>query len=153
MKKFCLTLLLLVPAMIASAVGPIRAWNDMLDDFIENFNEVNPTLDAIYTDAGLDYFGWGAYFDPETGNVVMEAELFNFDDLDNVTDDLMQQAKSIALAHLQNSYRKNSRIQSIVNEFGKRGTDIDIMFSANNSNNQKVKKKVSFTPSQIKGGR
>lgn len=152
MKKFCLTLLLLVPAMIASAVGPIRAWNDMLDDFIANFNEINPTLDAIYTGAGLDYFGW-TYFDPETGNVVMEAQLFDINDLDNVDDELMEQAKGIALSHLQNSYKKSSRIQSIVNEFGKRGTDIDIMFSANNQNDQKIKKKVSFTPSQIKGGR
>lgn len=152
MKKFCLTLLLLVPAMIASAVGPIRAWNDMLDDFIANFNEINPTLDAIYTGAGLDYFGW-TYFDPETGNVVMEAQLFDINDLDNVDDELMEQAKGIALNHLQNSYKKSSRIQSIVNEFGKRGTDIDIMFSANNQNDQKIKKKVSFTPSQIKGGR
>ena len=152
MKKFCLTLMLLIPALMASAVGPIRAWNDMLDDFIEDFNQVNPTLDRMYTDAGIEYFGW-TYFDPDSGNVVMEAEIFDINDLDKVTDDMMAQAKNVALNHLAASNRKSSRISSIVSEFGKRGTNIDLLYSAKNQNDQKVTKKVSFTPAQIKAGK
>lgn len=150
MKKFFLTFLLIIPAFFANAQG-IKAWNDQLDDFIDVFNQVNPALDQLYSDKGISTFGF-TYYDPETQNVVMEASIFDSNDFNKVDDELMAQVKGIALNHLTNSAAKNARINSIVNEFDKRNTDIILLYTASENNNR-VTKSTTITPKEIKGAK
>lgn len=148
MKKIFLTLLLLIPTLFASAQGPIKSWNDQLDDFIDAFNQVDPTLKQLYSDNGVDAYVF-TYFDPESGNVVMEGTISDDNGLNNVTDDLMSQAKSKVVSHLGNSAKKSTRINSIVNEFDKRNTNIVLLYSTPRG----AKKQISVTPSEIKAAK
>ena len=148
MKKIYLSLLLLLPALFLNAQGPIKAWNDQLDDFIEVFNQIDPTLDQLYAQKGIDSFAF-TYFDPETGNVIKEATIFDSNAFNNVNDDLMAQAKGIAVKHLSAAAKKNSRLNSILNEFAKRGTNIVLVYSADFGGNNATKK-VVITPNDLK---
>ena len=150
MKKICLTILLLLPALLSNAQG-IKAWNDMLDDFIDVFNKVNPTLDSLYENNGVVTAGF-TYFDPVTENVVMEAEVIDPSAFGNVTDDVMNQAKDTVVNHLAKATKSSQRINSVVNEFEKRNTDVVLLYSANQNGN-KVTKQVTITPSEIKAAR
>ena len=151
MKKICLTLLLLIPALFASAQGPIKMWNDQLDDFIEVFNQIDPALDQLYTDNGLSTYTF-TYFEPESGNVVKETTIFDPNTFGTVDDNFLAQAKSIALNHLANAAKTNTRISSILNEFNKRNTNIVLLYSTEKNGNR-VTKQITITPNEIKSAR
>lgn len=148
MKKVLLTLILLIPALFASAQGPIKTWNDQLDDFIECFNQVDPAYEQLYNDNGVSTFIF-TYFEPDSGNVVKEASIFDMDGYNKVDDAMMNQAKSVVVKHLADSAKKSQRINSILNEFAKRGTNIVLLYSTNNGDN-KLTKQIVITPSEIK---
>ena len=152
MKKIYLTLLLLLPAFFANAAGPILTWNFMLDDFIPVFNQIDDTqLAQLYADNGVDGFVF-TYFDPETGDVIKECMISDENGYNNVSDDVMNRARAIALSHLQEAYKKNSRINQVVNEFAKRNTNLELMYSTL-KDDRKITKKVMITPNEIKSGR
>lgn len=148
MKKIYLTLLLLIPAFLANAAGPVRTWNDQLDDFITAFNELDPALEQLYSDNGISAFTF-TYFDPETGNVVKEASIFDSEAFNKVNDQLMEEAKKIVVDNLSASVKKNARLSSIVNEFEKRNTKIVLLYSTT-QNDKKLTKQIVITPSEIK---
>lgn len=151
MKKIYLTLLLLIPALFASAQGPIKAWNDQLDDFITVFNQVNPTLEQLYADNGADVFGF-TYFEPESGDVIMEASILDNDQYNAVNDEVMREARNIALNHLGKATAGNSRMNQIVNEFAKRNTNVVLLYSTNKGG-ERITKSLTLTPQQIKEAR
>lgn len=146
MKKILLTFLLLLPAFLSNAQG-IKAWNDQLDDFIDVFNQVNPALQQLYSDNGISQFGF-TYFEPESANVVMEAAIMDNADYDKITDEVMAKAKDIAISHIANASKTNARIGGIINEFEKRNTKIDLLYSTN-KNGERMTKKVVITPAEI----
>ena len=148
MKKIYLALLFLLPTMIASAAGPIKTWNDQLDDFIVVFNEIDPALEQIYLGNGIDDFTF-TYFDPDTGNVIKEMMINDEDAYNKVTDDVMQQARAKAQSHLASSVSKNARMKTIANEFAKKNTNVVLMYSYL-KDDQKLTKKATITPSEIK---
>lgn len=148
MKKILMTLVLLVPALFAGAQGPIKAWNDQLDDFIVSFNEVIPTLNQIYADNGIDAYVF-TYFEPESGNVVMEGSIRDDNEFNKVNDELMNQARSVAVNHIASTAKKNSRINSILNEFDKRKTNVVLLYSTMKGD----RKQVSATPAEIKSAK
>lgn len=148
MKKIYLTLLLLIPAFLANAAGPVRTWNDQLDDFITAFNELDPALEQLYSDNGISAFTF-TYFEPETGNVVKEASIFDSEAFNKVNDQLMEEAKKIVVDNLSASVKKNARLSSIVNEFEKRNTKIVLLYSTT-QNDKKLTKQIVITPSEIK---
>lgn len=150
MKKYFLTILLMLPALLSNAQG-IKAWNDMLDDFIDVFNKVNPTLDQLYADNGVMTAGF-TYFEPETGNVVMEAEVIDPSTFANIDNEVMDQAKNQVVNHLAKSTKSSSRINSVVNEFDKRNTNVVLLYSTNQNGNR-VTKQVTVTPSEIKAAK
>ena len=148
MKKILLTMLLIVPALMASAQGPIKMWNDKLDDFIEAFNQVTPTLEQLYSDNGIDSFAF-TYYDPETGNVVMEASIPDSNDMSKVSDDLMANAKSIAVKHLSNKVKSSARIKQIINEFNNKNTNIVLLYGVT-LNDDFPTKQIVISPKEIK---
>ena len=147
MKKILMTLMLLIPALFANAQGPIKLWNDQLDDFVEVFNKETPALEQIYESNGVDGFIF-TFLDPESGNVVMENSIADTDAFNKVNDDLMGQAKKATVTYLGSSTNKNSRLNSIVNEFDKRKTNVVLRYS-NNGN----KKEITITPAEIKAAK
>ena len=147
MKKILLTLIMLVPALLADGQGPIKSWNDQLDDFITNFNETDTALGQLYSDNGISAFIF-TYFEPESGNVIKEASVFDDADFEKIDDALMKQAKDIALGHLSKGARENARIKSILNEFQKRGTDIVLLYSTPIGDTEATKS-VILTPAEI----
>lgn len=148
MKKIYLTLLLLIPAFLVNAQGPIKSWNDKLDDFIEVFNKINPTLENLYGDKGAEVFEF-TYFEPESENVVMEASILDTDQYNSINNDVMNQAKDIVVNHLASSTRGNARMNTILGEFEKRGTDIILLYSTVKGG-EKIGKTLRITPAEIK---
>ena len=151
MKKIFLTLLLLIPALFAKAQGPIKMWNDQLDDFIEVYNQIDPTLSQLYNEDGMDAFIF-TYFEPEAGFVVKEATIDDKDAFNKVDDKIMNEAKSIALKHLGNAVRTNTRMNNIINEFAKRNTNIVLMYSDEIGPNRNIKQ-IVITPAEVKAAR
>lgn len=148
MKKVLLTLILLVPALLSNAQGPIKTWNDQLDDFITVFNQVDPALDSLYGDNGVSVFEF-TYFEPESGNMVKEASIFDIEEYNKVNDELMGKAKGVVVDHLSKAAKSNARQNQILNEFAKRGTNIVLLYSANDNGN-KVTKQIVITPAELK---
>ena len=145
MKKIFLTLMLIVPAFLANAQGPIKQWNDQLDEFIIVFNNVDSSLDKLNSEKGLNTYTF-TYFEPESGNVVKETTVYDKNGLDLVDDQMLSSAKNTALKHLANSARSNSRINSIVNEFDKRNTNIVILYTSPDSS---AVKRILIAPTEI----
>lgn len=148
MKKIFVTLLLLIPALLVSAQGPIRQWNDKLDAFIEVFNQCDPDLEKLYSDNGINAFTF-TYYEPETKNVVKEASIFNNDAFKLVDDELMNQAKAIVVNRLSEAAKKDTKLNNILNEFSKKDTNIVLLYSTNLDDN-KATKQILITPEEIK---
>lgn len=148
MKKIYLTLLLLIPAFFLNAQGPIKLWNDQLDTFIEIFNQVDPALEQLYSDNGISSFTF-TYFDPESGNVIKEATVFDNGEFEKVNDELLSKAKSIVIGHLADALKKNNKMNTILNEFTKKNADIVLLYTTE-VNGNKLKKQIAITPAEIK---
>ena len=160
MKKIYLTLLLLIPALFANAQGPVKTWNDQLDEFIDLFNQIDSSLDQLYGENGINSTFTYTYFEPnvsnadsrysltDEGNLIKETTLFENNEFNNVTDDLMNEAKAIAIRHLAAAARSNSRMNNILNEFIKRDINIILKYTTE-SNGQKLSKQVTITPREI----
>lgn len=144
MKKIYLTLLLLITVMAVNAQGPIKLWNDQLDQFITEFNQVDTALEQLYSSNGLTDFIF-TYFEPESGNVIKETTVYNSNPGAFINDELLASAKSIALNQLAKSLRSNSKMKPIINEFAKRNTQIVLLYTADG----KVLDKVVISPSEI----
>ena len=144
MKKIYLTLLLLITVMAVQAQGPIKLWNDQLDQFITEFNQVDTALEQLYSSNGLTDFIF-TYFEPESGNVIKETTVYNANPGAFINDELLASAKSIALNQLAKSLRSNSKMKPIINEFAKRNTQIVLLYTADG----KVLDKVVISPSEI----
>lgn len=164
MKKIYLTLLLLIPALFANAQGPVKAWNDQLDEFIDLFNRIDPTLDQLYGQNGINSTFTYTYFEPNTanassrysltdeGNLIKETTLFESNEFSNVTDELMNEAKAIAVNHLASGARSNARINSILNEFVKRDINVILNYTTE-KNGQKLSRQVTITPREIQAAK
>lgn len=144
MKKIYLTLLLLITVMAVKAQGPIKLWNDQLDQFITEFNQVDTALEQLYSSNGLTDFIF-TYFEPESGNVIKETTVYNSNPGAFINDELLASAKNIALNQLAKSLRSNSKMKPIINEFAKRNTQIVLLYTADG----KVLDKVVISPSEI----
>lgn len=145
MKKI-LFLLFIVPAFFANAQGPIKAWNDQLDDFIESYNKIDTDLSQLYSGKGADVFMF-TYFDPESGNVVKEATISNPEGTDAVDETTIEQARQIVTNHLSSEASKNARLNGILNEFAKRNTGIVLLYTSEGNTQPK---KVVISPKEIK---
>ena len=138
MKKIILTILLVLPALLINAQGPIKSWNDQLDDFITIFN-------------GIDVFTF-TYFEPtstnpdsrysitDDGNVIKEASIFNMNEFNKVDDQIMNQAKTIVVDRLKKESAGNSRLKSILQEFKKRKVNLILQYTINPTGDKQVKK-------------
>lgn len=146
MKKIFLTLLLILPAFLANAQGPIKTWNDELDEFIEVLNGVDPALQDINSSSGINYFVF-TYYEPESGNVIKEFMVADNAEFDKVNDALLQKDKEMVAGHI--AANRNARMNTILGDFAKRGTNIDLMYSTNRGD-KKETKKISITPSELK---
>lgn len=151
MKKIYLTLLLLIPAILAGAQGPIKTWNDQLDDFIAAFNEVNPAVEQLYADNGVQPYVF-TYFEPESGNVVMEAAIADNDDYNKISVDVMNQARDIVLNHLAHKAKTSPRINQILGIFENKGTDVVLLYTTPR-NAERISKDLTITPQQIKAAK
>lgn len=147
MKKIIFTFILLIPALLATAQGPIKTWNDQLDDFITVFNGYDSSLNQLNSDNGISAFIF-TYFEPESGNVVKEASVFDNADFEKVDDTLLQKAKDLSINNLRQAAKEQNRIRSIINEFAKRGTNIVILYSTP-IGETKATKQVVISPSDI----
>lgn len=148
MKKLLLSLILIIPALLANAQGPIKTWNDQLDDFISTFNQLDPALENLYSENGISSFTF-TYFEPESGNVVKESSIFSADSFNQVNDQLMAQAKKMVTDYLDEAASTNSRLNSIIKEFEKKKTDIVLLYSFDD-NGKKLTKEITIHPSELK---
>lgn len=144
MKKILLSLILLLPALVADAQGPIKLWNDQLDKFITAFNEVDPALNQLYSDNVISVFAF-TYYDPESGDVIKEASVFDSDAFGKINDDLMAKAREIVVKGLVSQ----SGLTPILKEFEKKNTDIVLLYTTE-SDGKKLTKQVKIAPSEIK---
>ena len=163
MKKIYLTLLLLIPALFANAQGPVKLWNDQLDAFIDLFNQIDPTLERLCADNGIDNSFTYTYFEPKVsnadsrysltdeGNVIKETTIFDSNQFNNVTDAFLDNAKDLALRHLAAGAR-NAKMNSIINEFVKRDINVILLFSTE-SNGKKLTKQIVITPREIQSAK
>lgn len=164
MKKIYLTLLLLIPALFASAQGPVKIWNDQLDTFIDLFNGIDTSLDQLYSDNGItDTFTY-TYFDPSTlnvgsrysltdaGNVIKETTIFDPQQFNYLDEDMLSQAKSLAIRHLADGARKNSKMNGTLNEFIKRDINIILLYSTEKNGN-KLTEEIVITPREIQAAK
>lgn len=134
--------------MLANAQGPIKMWNDQLDDFIEVYNQIDPALAKIYAAKGIDAFVF-TYFDPDTGDVIKEAMIADENGYNKVDDELIAQVRTMVVDHLRNAVKGTARMQTIVNEFARRGTNVEVMYSTN-IDDKKVTKKTVIAPKELR---
>lgn len=149
MKKLIFPLAFLIAALWANAQGPIKQWNDKLDDFIEVFNQTTPLLNNLYGENGVSDTFIFTYFEPESGNVVMETSIADNDDYNEINQDVMRDAKEIVVDHLNQSAANSARQREIMNEFAKRNTNIILLYSTP-KNGESVTKKITITPNDIR---
>lgn len=159
MKKIILTILLVLPALLINAQGPIKSWNDQLDDFITIFNGIDPQLEQLYNDNGIDVFTF-TYFEPtstnpdsrysitDDGNVIKEASIFNMNEFNKVDDQIMNQAKAIVVDRLKKESAGNSRLKSILQEFKKRKVNLILQYTINPTGDKQVKK-IVIAPTEL----
>lgn len=152
MKKILFTLALLIPALFANAQGPIKQWNDKLDDFIEIFNQVTPSLNELYAANGAPDTFIFTYFEPQEENVVMETSILDNDAYNNINEDVMKEAKGIVVKHLGKAAATNARQSAILNDFEKRNTNIVLLYSTPRGG-ETVTKKLTITPAEIKAAK
>lgn len=159
MKKIFLALLLIIPAFYANAQR-VKAWNDQLDSFIDLFNQIDTSLDQLNSQNGIENTFTYTYFEPnvenaasrysltDEGNVIKETTIFDSNEFNNVDGQLLEDAKSLAVQHLANGARKDSRMNSIINEFSKRGINIFIVYTTE-KNGDKLSEQIIITPKEI----
>lgn len=145
MKKLFLSLFFFVTVFAVSAQGPIKTWNDQLDDFITVFNELDPALSQLYSDNGINSFAF-TYYDPDSGNVVKEATIFDAAHFDKVDDTLMGNARQLVADGLSEKAKNNARLASILGEFAKRNTQIILLYSTNKDGSKATKQIVVLDP-------
>lgn len=163
MKKIFLTLMLLIPALFASAQGPVKLWNDKLDSFIDLFNQIDPALDELNSKNGITNTFTYTYFEPKVsnadsrysltdeGNVIKETTLFANDEFNNISDQLLDEAKDIAVRHLAAGSR-NAAMNGIVNDFVKRDINIILLYTTE-KDGKKLSKQIMITPREIQAAK
>ena len=163
MKKIYLTFILLIPALLANAQGQVKAWNDKLDSFIDLFNQIDSDLEELNAQNGITNTFTYTYFEPkisnaesrysltDEGNVIKETSLFNSNEFDNVTDNLLDEAKDMAVRHLAAGSR-NSTMNGIINDFVKRDINVIILYTTER-NGKKLSKQIVITPREIQAAK
>lgn len=159
MKKLILTILLVLPALLINAQGPIKSWNDQLDDFITIFNGIDPQLEQLYSDNGIEVFTF-TYFEPtstnpdsrysitDDGNVIKEASIFTTNEYNKVDDQIMNQAKAIVIDRLKKEAAGNARLKNIIHEFARRKVNLVLQYTTSQTGDKQVKQ-IVISPAEL----